>query len=225
MPPSASDHSTAFVTEPHADQVPALAVLAQRASTNHFDQAHALQRGEVEALVQWATTAPTAYHLQNWRFIAVQSAAAKQRLLPLAFGQAKATQAAVTFIVCGQLPEPETLATRLQPFVQAGFMPANMVNAWIDGAATQYAHPPAARDEAVRSASLGAASLMVAAGAMGLASAPMGGFDPAGVAREFNLGPHELPVMLVAVGRATGDPTANWPQKPRRPLAEVLDFA
>jgi nitroreductase len=34
--------------------------------------------------------------------------------------------------------------------------------------------------------------------------------------------PDEVPVILVAVGHAA---PGNWPQKPRRPLAEVLDFA
>jgi hypothetical protein len=50
----------------------------------------------------------------------------------------------------------------------------------------------------------------------------MSGFDAAGVARAFGLAGHELPVMLVPVGRAA---PGNWPQKPRRPLAEVLEIA
>jgi len=48
------------------------------------------------------------------------------------------------------------------------------------------------------------------------------GFDAEGVAREFGLGSNEVPVMLVAVGRAA---PGNWPQKLRRPLAEVLEIA
>jgi nitroreductase len=83
----------------------------------------------------------------------------------------------------------------------------------------QYADARTARDEAVRSATLGAATLMHAAAAMGLASGPMVGFDAAGVAREFGLAADETPVMLVAVGRAA---PGNWPQKPRRPITEVL---
>jgi nitroreductase len=101
-------------------------------------------------------------------------------------------------------------------------MPADMPAAWQAAAAAQYADPQTARDEAVRSATLGAATLMQAAQALGLASGPMVGFDAAGVAREFGLGADELPVLLVAIGRAA---PGNWPQKPRRPLAEVLDFA
>ncbi|MNJ78181.1 hypothetical protein D3C77_758600 [compost metagenome] len=50
----------------------------------------------------------------------------------------------------------------------------------------------------------------------------MTGFDPAGVAEAFGLRPDEVPVMLVAMGHAT---PGNWPQKPRRPIADVLELA
>jgi nitroreductase len=45
------------------------------------------------------------------------------------------------------------------------------------------------------------------------------GFDPDAVAREFELAADEVPVMLLAVGFAAEN---NWPQKPRRPLSQVL---
>ena len=57
-----------------------------------------------------------------------------------------------------------------------------MATTWVTAAGAQYADPRASRDEAVRSASFGAAMLMQAARAMGLASGPIGGFDAAGVA-------------------------------------------
>jgi hypothetical protein len=50
----------------------------------------------------------------------------------------------------------------------------------------------------------------------------MVGFDAAGVAREFDLAQGEIPVVLMAVGRAL---PGNWPQKPRRPVAEVLQLS
>lgn len=198
---------------------PAIALIENRVSANLFDAGHRLSEDEIEALVRLATRAPTAYNFQNWRFIAVRTPAAKDRLRRLAHGQAKVAQAAVTFIICGLPPDPTDLPTRLSAFVDAGHMPAETASLWHDSARTQYADPQVAHDEAVRSATLGAATLMYAAEAMGWASGPMIGFDAAGVAREFDLGPREVPVMLIAVGRAA---PGNWPQKPRRPLADVL---
>lgn len=201
---------------------PTISLIERRVSANLFDASHALTDAEIEDLVRLATRAPTAYNLQNWRFIAAQAPEAKARLRGLAHGQAKVSDAAVTFIICGVLPDHAVLPERLAPFVETGFMPTDMASGWQEGAHAQYADPQAARDEAVRSATFGAATLIFAAEALGLASGPMVGFDSEGVRRAFDLGPNEVPVMLVAVGRARA---GNWPQKPRRPLAEVLEIS
>ncbi len=201
---------------------PTISLIEQRVSANLFDASHTLTDAEIRELVRLATRAPTAYNLQNWRFIAVRAAETKARLRALAWNQPKVEDAAVTFIVCGVLPEAETLPKRLQPSVDAGYMPADMPSAWRAAAGTQYANPQTARDEAVRSATLGAATLILAAEALGLASGPMVGFDAEGVGREFGLTQNEVPAMLVAVGRAA---PGNWPQKARRPLAEVLEIS
>lgn len=200
---------------------PTISLIERRISANLFDASHTLTDAEIEQLVRFATRAPTAYNLQNWRFIAVRSPEAKARLHGLAYGQAKVSEAAVTFIICGVLPDHATLAERLRPSVEAGFMPADMASGWQEGARAQYADPRKARDEAVRSATLGAATLIHATEALGLASGPMTGFDAEGVTREFNLAPDEMPVLLVAIGRAA---PGNWPRKPRRPLGEVLEI-
>jgi len=201
---------------------PTLALIEQRISANRFDDSHSLADAEIARLVQLATRAPTAYNLQNWRFIAVRTPVAKARLRALAQDQAKVQEAAVCFIVCGVLADPEALAERLQPFVDGGFMPAAMAQGWLQAAQQQYASAQAVRDEALRSASFGAMTLMHAAQAMGLASCAMTGFDAEGVTSSFGLAREEVPVMLVTVGRAAA---GNWPQKPRRPLEQVLEFA
>ncbi|MGW8419386.1 MULTISPECIES: nitroreductase family protein [Comamonas] len=201
---------------------PTLALIEQRISANRFDDSHRLADAEIARLVQLATRAPTAYNLQNWRFIAVRTPAAKARLRALAQDQAKVQEAAVCFIVCGVLADPEALAERLQPFVDGGFMPAAIAQGWLQAAQQQYASAQAVRDEALRSASFGAMTLMHAAQAMGLASCAMTGFDAEGVTSSFGLAREEVPVMLVTVGRAAA---GNWPQKPRRPLEQVLEFA
>jgi nitroreductase len=202
-------------TMPH----PTIHLIERRVSANQFDASHRLSDTEIAELVRLATRAPTAYNLQNWRFIAARTQNAKARLRQLAFGQAKVFEAAVTFIICGQSPDHTTLADRLRPFVEAGHMPQDMASLWQKNVEVQYAEPRAARDEAIRSAALGAATLMYAAEAMNLASGLMGGFDADAVTREFGLARNEIPVTLLAVGRAA---PGNWPHKPRRPPSEVL---
>ena len=194
--------------------------IEQRISANMFDPTKSLTAAQIEELVTLATRAPTAFNYQNWKFIAVQSLAAKERLKAVAYGQQKIVDAAVTFIVCGKLEAHKDLAHALTPSVASGLLEQSMADAWV-----QMAHdglegnPVRQRDEAVRSASLGAMTLMLAAQGMGLVSGPMIGFDPAGVAKEFNLSANDIPAMLIAVGYSA---PGNWPQKPRLPVKDVL---
>ncbi|WP_300303358.1 nitroreductase family protein [Ferrovibrio sp.] len=101
-------------------------------------------------------------------------------------------------------------------------MSADTATQWINGADALYSHDPRMqRDEAVRSATFGAATLMFAAAAYGLSTGAMIGFDPDAVAQGFGLSGNEIPVLLMTVGRPA---SGNWPQKPRRPLDQVLEF-
>ncbi|MDR0259456.1 MAG: nitroreductase family protein, partial [Comamonas sp.] len=77
--------------------------IASRVSIHAFAPGHALADADIEQLVQQATQAPTAFNFQNWRFVAVRSPAAKQRLRAVAYGQQKVEDAAVVFIICGSL--------------------------------------------------------------------------------------------------------------------------
>ncbi|MDO9023157.1 nitroreductase family protein [Zwartia sp.] len=194
--------------------------IEQRISANMFDPNQTLTAAQIEELVGLATRAPTAFNFQNWHFIAVQSIAAKERLKAVAYGQQKIVDASVTFIVCGKLEAHKGLAQALKPSVASGLLEQSMADAWVQMAHDGHeGNPIRQRDEAIRSASLGAMTLMLAAQGMGLVSGPMIGFDPAGVAREFNLSDKEIPAMLVAVGFPAA---GNWPQKPRLPVKDAL---
>ncbi|MDR0258762.1 MAG: nitroreductase family protein [Comamonas sp.] len=196
------------------------AAIAARISINHFQPNRPLSDGDITVLVELATKAPSAYNMQNWRFIAVRSDAAKARLQSAAFGQKKITDASAVFLVCGTLEAHKHLALALAPCVQTGLMTAEMVQAWQTQAEKSHENNPVLqRDEAFRSASLAAMALMLAAQGMGLGSCAMSGFDPVLVAQAFGLSAKEVPVLLVAVGYPEA---GNWPQKPRKAVSEVL---
>ncbi|WP_176861123.1 nitroreductase family protein, partial [Cupriavidus sp. YR651] len=106
--------------------------------------------------------------------------------------------------------------------VEAGVMPAAMVSEWEIPARDLYMdHPQRQRDEAVRTGTFGAAAMIYAARSLGLGSTPMIGFDAEALHREFGLAANEVPVMLLSIG---AERAGNWAQKPRRPVADVLDF-
>ncbi|MGE7137860.1 nitroreductase family protein [Luteibacter sp. NPDC031894] len=201
---------------------PVIETILSRTAAKYYDPKATLSDEQIRELVRIGTTAPTSFHLQNWRFIAVRSSEAKARLSPIAWSQPAITDAAVTFIVCGQLADSSVIPDRLAPLVASGVMPQTMVPEWEIPARDLYmAFPQRQRDEAVRTATFGAAAMIYAARSLGLGSTPMIGFDDVAVHREFGLTKDEVPVMLLSIG---AERPGNWAQKPRRPVAEVLDL-
>jgi len=202
---------------------PVIEGMLNRRATKYYDPAATLSDDQIRDLVRIGTSAPTSFHLQNWRFIAVRTPEAKARLRPIAWDQPAITDAAVTFIVIGRLADASTVPQRLAAVVEAGIMPAHLVAEWERPARGLYDdQPQRQRDEAVRTATFGTAAIIYAAHSLGLGSTPMIGFNAEAVHSVFNLAEDEIPVMLLTVGP---ERAGNWPQKPRMPIADVLDFA
>src|ERR1700742_570955 len=197
--------------------------MLSRSAAKYYDASATLSDEQIRDLVRIGTTAPTSFHLQNWRFIAVRTPEAKARLRPIAWNQPAIGEASVTFIICGQLADSSVIPERLAPLVEAGIMPAKMVPDWEIPARDLYMeYPQRQRDEAVRTGTFGAAAMIYAARSLGLGSTPMIGFDAEAVHREFGLAEDEVPVMFLSIG---AERPGNWPQKPRRPVVDVLDLA
>ncbi|MFT0812853.1 nitroreductase family protein [Synechococcus sp. OH20] len=200
----------------------ALAALKERISADRFDPSRRLSEAEIRELVAYATEAPSSFNIQHWRFVAVADPEDKERLKSLAYNQQKVADAAVVFIILGDLRGHEKLPELVQRAVAAGILSPERAEGWVNMAQATYANNPAlARDEAIRSGALAAMALMIAAQAKGLVSGPMIGFDPGGVKREFGIADRYVPVMLLAVGYPA---PGNLPRKPRLGVEEVLAF-
>lgn len=196
--------------------------IRQRTSANNFDPTHVMSREDITELVSLATESPSSFNMQNWRFIAVTSPEAKQRLKAAAFNQPKVGDAAVTFVVVGEVGGHQHLPRLIKPMLDAGAINQAAYDGWIGMANGLYeGKDQFQRDEAIRSASLASMTLMLAATGKGFVSGAMIGFDPAAVSAECGLAANEVPVMLIAVGRPAA---GNWPRKVRRSIDEVLSL-
>ena len=197
-------------------------LLENRVSTGRYDSDFEIDNATIAELIRQTTLSPSAYNLQNWRFIAVKSAVQKQALHQASYQQPQVLNAAVTFIVIGQTNAHKHLAAALQPSVDAGLVPQTAADSWVAAATQSHeGNPQLQMDEAFRSASLAAMTLMLAAEDMGLATGPMSGFVREQVQQSFNLSEDEIPVMLVTVGKAANK---SWRQKKRWPVEKVLEI-
>ena len=168
---------TANFRAPGQDGIPAtnpvVETILSRSAAKYYDPSVTLSDDQISELVRITTTAPTSFHLQNWRFIAVRTPEAKARLKPIAWNQPPITDAAVTFIICGQLADASVIPQRLAPLVEAGIMPATMVPEWENPARGLYAdYPQQQRDEAVRTGAIAATAMMYVARSWALAPRP-----------------------------------------------------
>jgi len=198
-----------------------LDLIRGRVSVESFDPSRSLAESEIKDLVADAVTAPSSFNIQHWRFLAVRRPADKALLREAAFGQAQVAEAAVTFVVLGDVRGMDKLPAILERAVADGSLPEPKAAAWLRMARAIYADPAAAREEAQRSGCLAAMTLMLAAQARGLGSAALSGFDAERVCREFAIDDRYVPIMLVAVGHVA---LAHPSRQPRLSLDEVLAF-
>jgi len=149
---------------------------------------------------------PTAANCTPARFVFVQSAAAKARLIPALDegNRAKTLAAPVTVIVGYDLDFHEKMPV---------LFPHTDAKAWFDGPRE------GRREAALVSASLQGAYLILAARALGLDTGPMNGFDNATVDTLFFAGTQIRSLLLVNLGR--GDAASIFPRLPRLPFDEV----
>ena len=204
-----------------ADSNPIREVLRGRLSAERFEPGGTISDDELRELIADAVLAPSSFNIQHWRFVAVRDPEDKKRLRAAAYDQAVVEDAAVTLIVLGDVRGHEKLAEILDDCVEQGAMTASTASRWVEMSNAIYVNPEMARDEAIRSAALASLVLMLSAASRGLASAPLVGFDPDVVRREFEIPEHCLPVLLLAIGRPAAEPPRR---KVRIEVDRVLAF-
>ena len=200
-----------------------LNVLNERTSAEHFAPSTPISVQEIRELISEACQAPSAFNIQHWRFIAVTDARIRERLkvTTIAPNHERVANAPLIFLILGDLNGHKRLQGILDETVQAGLLPREVADLWLTMANGMYSSDPRlARDEAIRSGSLAAMTLMLAAANRGYVSCPIG-FDPVQVKEILSINDHYVPVMMLTVGRPASGNTAR---RPRLPVDQVLAF-
>lgn len=157
----------------------------------------------LNAILRIGAQAPSGYNLQPWRFIVVREPENRQRLMAAAFNQPKVGQAPVVIIAIGMKEEWKRTADEV--FREGAERGAGNPDKWQqyrDGAFQFIDNMQSAPVWVNRHTMIAFTTMMLAAEAYGFDTAPMEGFDPAAVKREFNI-PDEAEVCaLLAIGRA-----------------------
>lgn len=188
--------------------------IRDRRSIKSYDASHEVDDATLRRIFTLVTRSPSSWNLQHWRFVVVRDEARRRALSAAAWGQRHVAECSAVVAVCGKLRAHEDAARTNAHAPQATLdkLVPLIEKAYADDERLQ-------RDEAIRSGSLAAMTLMLVAQDEGLATCPMIGFDPQKVAELLELPDDHVVVMLVTLGKWTGEkpfPTS------RLPLAEVV---
>jgi len=186
-----------------------------RRAVKGFDPEHRMSEAEIEQLMSLALLSPTAFNIQNWRFVLVQDQELRKQVRAASWDQAQVTDASLLVVLAADLKSWEKQPGRYwkdapQP-LQDYLIPA--IGHYYGG------KEQVQRDEAMRSCGMAAMTLMLAAKAMGYDSCPMDGFDFDAVGKLIKLPQDHAIAMFVAIGKGVREP---WPRGGQLAMNEVV---
>ncbi|MCB1800874.1 MAG: nitroreductase family protein [Gammaproteobacteria bacterium] len=187
----------------------------RRRSIKWYDPTHRMPEETFRTLMEHALLSPTAFNIQNWRFVRVTDKAQRSAMRAVAWDQAQIEDASELLVLCFDMR-----AWQHEPQRYWQLAPREVQDLLVPAIAGYYEHKPQIqRDEGMRSCGLVAQNLMLVAQELGYDSCPMDGFDFDAVAKIIDLpADHEIALMLV-IGKGIKDP---WPRPGQLALAEVL---
>ena len=189
--------------------------LETRRAIKAFDPEHRMREDEIDRLMSLTLLAPTAFNIQNWRFVLVQDPELRKQVRAVSWDQAQVTDASLLVVLVADLKswekQPERYWANAPKAVQDFLLPA--IDQYYRG------KEQVQRDEGMRSCGMAAMALMLAATEMGYASCPMDGFDFDAVAKLLNLPSDHTPAMYVAIGKGIKE---AWPKGGQLPMSEVV---
>jgi len=190
------------------------AIRARRA-VKHYDANHSMTPEEVNELLSLAILSPTAFNIQNWRFVVVTDPELRKEIRAAAWDQAQVTEASLFIVLCADMKswekQPNRYWVNAPKEVQEFMIPA--IDNYYRG------KEQVQRDEAMRSCGITAQTLMLAAKSMGYDSCPMDGFDFDKIAELIRLPADHVIAMFVAIGKGTEEP---WTRPGQLELDNVI---
>lgn len=168
-----------------------------RRSVKSFDPHHKMTEAEIDQLLSLAMLSPTAFNIQNWRFVLVTDAVLRHQIRAVSWNQAQVEEASLLIVLTADLKAWEKQPERYwkdAPKAASDILVPMIGHYYADNEQLQ-------RDEGMRSCGMAAMTIMLAAKEMGYDTCPMDGFDFDAVGKLLNLPADHTPTMFVVVGK------------------------
>ncbi len=169
-----------------------------RRSVKSFDPHHKMTQAEIDQLMSLTMLSPTAFNIQNWRFVLVADAVLRHQIRSVSWNQAQVEEASLLIVLTADLKAWEKQPERYwknAPKAASDILVPMIGHYYANNEQLQ-------RDEGMRSCGMAAMTIMLAAKEMGYDTCPMDGFDFDAVGKLLNLPADHTPAMFVVVGKA-----------------------
>jgi len=192
-------------------------IVLERRSVKVYDPEVKISREEMTEILAEASRAPSAINLQPWRFLVIDSAEGKEKLVPLAsFNQSQVLTSSAIIAVFYDANNIEYVDEIFGKAVELGYMPQDVMDMQLQQVKPYYANLSGSdlRDINLVDSSLVSMQLMLVARAHGYDTNPMAGYAKDQIAEAFGLDKDRFqPVMLISIGKAAkeGYPSYRLP--------------
>ncbi|MEH6892371.1 nitroreductase family protein [Bacillus sp. JJ864] len=181
-------------------------IMTGRRSIRKYDPSVKISKEEMTEILTEATLAPSSVNMQPWRFLVIDSAEGKEKLLPLAkFNQLQVQTSAAMIAVFGDLNNFENAEEIYGKAVELGYMPSEVKESQMEKLTAYFSivTKEVMKDTVLIDGGLAAMQLMLTARAHGYDTCPIGGYEKDKIAEAFGLDKERyVPVMLISIGKA-----------------------
>lgn len=198
-------------------------LMDERKSVRKYEPGVTIPREQIQHILEQATSAPSSSNLQPWRFLVIDDQEQKKELRIAGFNQAQIETSSAIIAVLGD-NEMHKNAKQINDLnVELGYMPRDIADMMIDNSESMYSSASDAQRTNIAHLDAGLITMQIVllAKDMGYDTVIMGGFDKASFAQKYKLPANELPMVLIAIGKAAM-PARN---SSRLPFEQIIRFS
>lgn len=198
-------------------------LMDERKSVRKYEPGVTIPREKIQHILEQATSAPSSSNLQPWRFLVIDNPEQKKELRIAGFNQEQIETSSAIIAVLGDNEMYKNAKQINDLNVELGYMPRDIADMMIANSESAYSSFSDIERTNIAHLDVGLISMQIVllAKDMGYDTVIMGGFDKAAFAEKYELPANELPMILIAIGKAAM-PARN---SSRLPFEQIIRFS
>ena len=198
-------------------------LMEDRTSVRKYEPGVVIPREQLQHILEQATSAPSSSNMQPWRFLVIDDQEQKKELRAIANNQEQVETSSAIIAVLGDVKMYENAQQIYDANAEKGYMPRELADLMIKNSLHLYGNASEAVIKNIVHFDTGLISMqiMLLAKDMGYDTVPMGGFDKAKFAEKYALPANEIPIVLIAIGKAAAPAYGSS----RLPFEQVIRFS